>query len=287
MNISFKRLLENEINRNILIALKEDIGKGDLTSNFIEKNSLSTAKIFCNENAIFCGKAWLDKIIKKQKSLKIKWQVKDGDFIQKGHCICEINGSTREILSIERVCLNFIQTLSGTATLTNQFANIIRKTESQIYDTRKTIPGIRFSQKYAVKIGGGVNQRLGLFDMALFKENHFSANGTFETLLNKIKAKNLTNSIQIEVENLNQLKIALKYSVKNILLDNFSNSQIKKAIDMANKNTILEVSGNVTQKTVLKIAKLGKLRISIGSLTKNIQAIDFSMLIEDKKSRST
>ena len=287
MNIPFKRLLENEINRNILIALKEDIGKGDLTSNFIEKNSLSTAKIFCNENAIFCGKAWLDKIIKKQKSLKIKWQVKDGDFIQKGHCICEINGSTREILSIERVCLNFIQTLSGTATLTNQFVNIIKKTESQIYDTRKTIPGIRFSQKYAVKIGGGGKQRLGLFDMALFKENHFSANGTFETLLNKIKAKNLTNSIQIEVENLNQLKIALKYSVKNILLDNFSNSQIKKAIDMANKNTILEVSGNVTQKTVLKIAKLGKLRISIGSLTKNIQAIDFSMLIEDKKSCSS
>ena len=287
MNISFKRLLENEINRNILIALKEDIGKGDLTSSFIEKNSLSTAKIFCNENAIFCGKAWLDKIVKKQKSLKIKWQVKDGDFIQKGHCICEINGSTREILSIERVCLNFIQTLSGTATLTNQFVNIIKKTESQIYDTRKTIPGIRFSQKYAVKVGGGRNQRLGLFDMALFKENHFSANGTFETLLNKIKVKNLTNSIQIEVENLNQLKIALKYSVKNILLDNFSNSQIKKAIDMANKNTILEVSGNVTQKSVLKIAKLGKLRISIGSLTKNIQAIDFSMLIEDKKSRST
>lgn len=287
MNISFKRLLENEINRNILIALKEDIGKGDLTSNFIEKKSLSTAKIFCNENAIFCGKAWLDKIIKKQKSLKIKWQVKDGDFIQKGHCICEINGSTREILAIERVCLNFIQTLSGTATLTNQFVNIIKKTESQIYDTRKTIPGIRFSQKYAVKVGGGRNQRLGLFDMALFKENHFSANGTFETLLNKIKTKKLTNSIQIEVENLHQLKIALKYSIKNILLDNFSNSNIKKAIDMANKNTILEVSGNVTQKTVLKIAKLGKLRISIGSLTKNIQAIDFSMLIEDKKSRST
>lgn len=287
MNISFKTLLENEINRNILIALKEDIGKGDLTSNFIEKNSLSTAKIFCNENAIFCGKAWLDKIVKKQKSLKIKWQVKDGDFIQKGYCICEINGSTREILSIERVCLNFIQTLSGTATLTNQFVSIIKKTESQIYDTRKTIPGIRFSQKYAVKVGGGRNQRLGLFDMALFKENHFSANGTFETLLNKIKAKNLTNSIQIEVENLNQLKIALKYSVKNILLDNFSNSQIKKALDIAKKNTILEVSGNVTKKTVLKIAKLGKLRISIGSLTKNIQAIDFSMLIEDKKSCST
>ena len=287
MKISFKKLLENEINRNIIIALREDIGKGDLTSSFIEKNSLSTARIFCNQNAIFCGKAWLDKIVKKQKKLKIKWQVKDGDFIQKGHYICEINGSTREILSIERVCLNFIQTLSGTATLTNQFVNIIKKTESQIYDTRKTIPGIRFSQKYAVKVGGGKNQRMGLFDMALFKENHFSANGTFETLLNKIKAKNLTNSIQIEVENLNQLKIALKYSVKNILLDNFSNSQIKKAIDMANKNTNLEVSGNVTQKTILKIAKLGKLRISIGSLTKNIQAIDFSMLIEDKKSRST
>ena len=287
MTISFKTLLENEINRNILIALKEDIGKGDLTSNFIEKNSLSTAKIFCNENAIFCGKAWLDKIVKKQKSLKIKWQVKDGDLIQKGHCICEINGSTREILSIERVCLNFIQTLSGTATLTNQFVSIIEKTDSQIYDTRKTLPGMRFSQKYAVKVGGGRNQRLGLFDIALFKENHFSANSSFETLLNKIKAKNLTNSIQIEVENLNQLKIALKYSVKNILLDNFSNSKIKKAIDMANKSTILEVSGNVTQKTVLKIAKLGKLRISIGSLTKNIQAVDFSMLIEDKKSRAT
>jgi nicotinate-nucleotide pyrophosphorylase (carboxylating) len=146
---------------------------------------------------------------------------------------------------------------------------------------------MRFSQKYAVKVGGGSNQRLGLFDMALFKENHFSANETFETLLKKIKAKNLINSIQIEVENLNQLKIALKYSVKNILLDNFSHSNIKKAIGMANKNTIFEISGNVNQKTVLKIAKLGKLRISIGSLTKNIQAIDFSMLIEDKKSHAT
>jgi nicotinate-nucleotide pyrophosphorylase (carboxylating) len=146
---------------------------------------------------------------------------------------------------------------------------------------------MRFSQKYAVKVGGGSNQRLGLFDMALFKENHFSANATFETLLKKIKAKNLINSIQIEVENLNQLKIALKYSVKNILLDNFSHSNIKKAIGMANKNTIFEISGNVNQKTVLKIAELGKLRISIGSLTKNIQAIDFSMLIEDKKSHAT
>ncbi|MFY0649970.1 MAG: carboxylating nicotinate-nucleotide diphosphorylase [Methylophilaceae bacterium] len=287
MTIYFKKLLEKEINRNISIALKEDIGKGDLTANFIEKNSLSIAKIFCNENAIFCGKAWLNKIIKKQKSLKIKWHVKDGDSIQKDHCVCEISGSTREILSIERVCLNFIQTLSGTSTLSNQFVNIIKKTESQIYDTRKTIPGMRFSQKYAVKVGGGSNQRLGLFDMALFKENHFSANETFETLLKKIKTKNLINSIQIEVENLNQLKIALKYSVKNILLDNFSHSNIKKAIGMANKNTIFEISGNVNQKTVLKIAELGKLRISIGALTKNIQAIDFSMLIEDKKSHAT
>ena len=187
----------------------------------------------------FAGKHGLIKLLKSKK-FKNKWQVKDGDFIQKGHCICEINGSTREILSIERVCLNFIQTLSGTATLTNLYVSMIKKTESQIYDTRKTIPGMRFSQKYAVKVGGGRNQRLGLFDMALFKENHFSANGTFETLLNKIKAKNLTNAIQIEVENLNQLKIALKYSVKNTWIT-FLIQTLKKLLIWQTKNTF-EVS---------------------------------------------
>lgn len=275
-----KNKLKLEIIRHIKYSLKEDVGSGDLTKPFIKKNSFGYAKILSNESAIFCGKPWINEIIKTKKTLKVKWLVEDGEKIKKNTHIFSIYGELYEILSIERVCLNYIQTLSSTATITNSYVQKIQGTNAKIFDTRKTLPGMRLAQKYAVKIGGGSNHREGLYDFPLFKENHIMANNGIKKLLDKIKKKGQINLIQIEVENIEQLKIALSYSVKMILLDNFTIKDVKKALLLCGKNTVLEVSGNITNKNLINYAKLGPLRISIGGLTKNIQAIDFSMLIQ-------
>jgi nicotinate-nucleotide pyrophosphorylase (carboxylating) len=283
MQFKYKLKLLQEIKKHISLALSEDLGSGDLTKSFIPPKSDSLAKIITRQDAIFCGKLWINEIIKTRKSLKIKWLVKDGQKITKNQSICEISGSTRDILAVERVCLNYIQVLSGTATTTNTFVNLIKHTKSKVFDTRKTLPGMRLAQKYAVKVGGGQNQRLGLYDNALFKENHITANGSLLNLLEKLRQKKMFLNSQIEVESIDQLTTALKYPIKNILLDNFSVSNVKKALQITNYRINLEISGNINKKTILKYASLGKLRISVGLLTKDIQAIDFSMLIQSKK----
>ena len=287
MQFKYKLKLLQEIKKHISLALLEDLGSGDLTKSFIPPKSDSLAKIITRQDAIFCGKLWINEIIKTRKSLKIKWLVKDGQKITKNQSICEISGSTRDILAVERVCLNYIQVLSGTATTTNTFVNLIKHTKSKVFDTRKTLPGMRLAQKYAVKVGGGQNQRLGLYDYALFKENHITANGSLLNLLEKLRQKKMFLNSQIEVESMDQLTTALKYPIKNILLDNFSVSDVKKALQISNHKINLEISGNINKRTILKHASLGKLRISVGLLTKDIQAIDFSMLIQSKKTSNT
>ncbi|MGA1443321.1 MAG: carboxylating nicotinate-nucleotide diphosphorylase [Methylophilaceae bacterium] len=287
MQFKYKLKLLQEIKKHISLALSEDLGSGDLTKSFIPPKSDSLAKIITRQDAIFCGKLWINEIIKTRKSLKIKWLVKDGQKITKNQSICEISGSTRDILAVERVCLNYIQVLSGTATTTNTFVNLIKHTKSKVFDTRKTLPGMRLAQKYAVKVGGGQNQRLGLYDNALFKENHITANGSLLNLLEKLRQKKMFLNSQIEVESMDQLTTALKYPIKNILLDNFSVSDVKKALQISNHKINLEISGNINKRTILKYASLGKLRISVGLLTKDIQAIDFSMLIQSKKTSNT
>lgn len=287
MQFKYKLKLLQEIKKHISLALSEDLGSGDLTKLFIPPKSDSLAKIITRQDAIFCGKLWINEIIKTRKSLKIKWLVKDGQKITKNQSICEISGSTRDILAVERVCLNYIQALSGTATTTNTFVNLIKHTKSKVFDTRKTLPGMRLAQKYAVKVGGGQNQRLGLYDNALFKENHITANGSLLNLLEKLRQKKMFLNSQIEVESIDQLTTALKYPIKNILLDNFSVSDVKKALQISNHKINLEISGNINKRTILKYASLGKLRISVGLLTKDIQAIDFSMLIQSKKISNT
>ncbi len=287
MQFKYKLKLLQEIKKHISLALSEDLGSGDLTKSFIPPKSYSLAKIITRQDAIFCGKIWINEIIKTRKSLKIKWLVKDGQKITKNQSICEISGSTRDILAVERVCLNYIQVLSGTATTTNTFVNLIKHTKSKVFDTRKTLPGMRLAQKYAVKVGGGRNQRLGLYDNALFKENHITANGSLLNLLKKLRQKKMFLNSQIEVESIDQLTTALKYPIKNILLDNFSVTDVKKALQISNHKINLEISGNINKRTILKYASLGKLRISVGLLTKDIQAIDFSMLIQSKKTSNT
>ena len=216
--------------------------------------------------------------------IKIKWFIKEGAIVKKNQRLCEIYGKTKPILSGERVALNFLQTLSATSTITHQYVKAVKNTHAKIFDTRKTIPGLRIAQKYAVTIGGGNNQRMGLFDQILIKENHIKSSKKMDDLLSLSLKYAKNKDIQIEVENLNQFEKAIEIGFKNILLDNFSIKNLKKAVLLNKKRAVLEASGNITLKNVKKIALTGVNRISLGSLTKNIKAIDLSMKIETFKS---
>lgn len=280
-----KKTLAEAIKKNVKMALQEDIDNIDLSSQLIEAKSSVRAYVKSKELAIIAGIPWFNStFLILDPKVKIKWLVKEGEIVKKNQRLCEIYGKTRPILSGERVALNFLQTLSATSTITNQYVKAIANTPAKIFDTRKTIPGLRIAQKYAVTIGGGNNQRIGLFDQILIKENHIKASKKMGELL-PLALKYLKNKdIQIEVENLDQLKKAIDLGFKNILLDNFNIKNLKKAVLLNKKRAILEASGNITFKNVKKIALTGVNRISLGSLTKNIKAIDLSMKIEAFKS---
>ena len=278
-----KKVFQDAISTNINAALTEDLGKIDKTSQLISKNELGFATIKANQSAILCGSPWVNSCFKKlNKKIKINWLASDGQSIKKGQIICEIKGKYTDILAGERVALNFLQTLSATATETNTMVSLIKKYNTQLFDTRKTIPGLRIAQKYAVRIGGGENQRLGLYDQILIKENHIKSFLNLSDLLNEVKLNDEFNKIQIEVENLSQLKKVLSYGIKNILLDNFTISKIKEAIKINKNRAIFEASGNINKKNIANFAKTGVDRISVGLITKNIHAIDFSMNIDRK-----
>jgi nicotinate-nucleotide pyrophosphorylase (carboxylating) len=272
--------LISAIKQNVELALKEDIGKQDLSAMLVNATSKSLAVIISKERGVLCGTQWLNKTFKiLDPKIKIKWFLEDGDVFNANQKLCEINGSTRAILSGERVALNFLQTLSATSTETRKFVDLIKDKKSLIFDTRKTIPSLRVAQKYAVLIGGGNNQRFGLYDKILIKENHIKLNHNFKDLLSKSLRITKINNIQIEVENLIELKNALSVGFKNILLDNFSVTNLKKAVVITGRKAVLEASGNITLKNVKKIATTGVSRISVGSLTKSIRAIDLSLRI--------
>lgn len=236
--------------------------------------------LMAKQSAVLCGSAWFNKTFSTlNKNIQVKWFFKDGDSFKKGSKLCEIKGPYQDLLKGERVAINFIQTLSSVATNTHELTALIKNFPTKIYDTRKTIPGLRIAQKYAVLTGGGNNQRLGLFDQVLIKENHINAFDNLENLLKQLKKLKLANKIQIEIENINDLKLALAYDVKNILLDNFSIKRIREAIEINQKKALLEASGNITKKNIIHYAKTGVDRISLGTLTKNIKAIDFSVII--------
>jgi len=275
--------------KDVAAAITEDLGTGDITTNLLgkDKNKLTVALVKTNQEAILCGRIWFDNAFKNiQKKyrgpLKITWYKKDGDKIKNGDTICKIVAPLRTILVAERTALNFIQLLSGTATKTNLYSQEIKNNKIKLLDTRKTIPGLRAAQKYAVKCGGGFNHRFGLYDQVLIKENHITAElNSYEGFLDKISKIINFKKISIEVETLAELKILLKYKPKNILLDNFSLSNIKKASKMINKKiTTIEISGGINLKNIKKYSNLDIDFISIGDLTKNISSIDFSMLVE-------
>lgn len=280
MNITKKNLI-NAIEVNVNSAIDEDIKSQDKTSFITSSKLKGLATVKANQNGILCGISWFEKTFKKlDPNVKFKWFVDEAAPFSKDQKICEVLGKFNLILSGERIALNFLQTLSGTATVTNTYVKKIKSTSTKVFDTRKTIPGLRIAQKYAVKIGGGSNQRLGLYDSILIKENHIKSVGSIKKIIQLTKEKIKDTSYQIEVENLEQLEKAINNGAKNILLDNFSIKDIKKAISINKKQAILEASGNITISNILHYAKTGIPRISIGALTKNVEAIDFSMLIE-------
>ncbi len=274
-------MLADAIKTNITSALKEDLGKTDLTSNLLKNNIKGQVQIKTKEKGILCGKAWVDECFKQiDKNIKITWLVEDGESIRENQLICVVEGFIASILMGERVALNFLQLLSGTATSTAHFKNLIKSTTAKIFDTRKTIPGLRIAQKYAVLIGGGYNQRIGLFDQILLKENHKNTYNSIKDMLINIGH---IEKIQIEVENIKELEEALSLGVKNILLDNFSVKNCIESVKLNKNKALLEASGNINEKNILDYAKTGVDRISIGAITKNIKAIDFSMLFSPQK----
>ena len=274
------KIFKEAIDINVVSAIDEDIKNLDKTSVLISSKFNALAEIKAKERGVLCGIPWVEKTYKKiDPKLKFTWLVEEGGIFKKNQKICKIHGNFNSLLTGERIALNFLQTLSGTATITRTFVNKIKITSTILLDTRKTLPGLRIAQKYAVKIGGGMNQRLGLYDEILIKENHIKSVGSIEKILQKINTNQKISNYQVEVENLKQLQLAIKLGAKNILLDNFSISSTKKALEINRNFATLEVSGNININNILDYAKTGVSRISVGAITKNIEAIDFSMII--------
>lgn len=274
-------LLARHIHTNVRAALDEDIGGGDLTAQLLPEHSTARAKVITREAMVLCGTLWFEECFKTlDPDCRIDWQLAEGEPAQAGRTLCTIDGKVRALLTAERSALNFLQLLSGTATMTRQYVEATQGTRAKIMDTRKTLPGLRRAQKYAVRVGGGHNQRVGLFDGVLIKENHIAAAGGIGEVMEL--AFRLTPPhipIQIEVENRAELDEALLAGAKLILLDNFSLADMRLAVEHAAGRAELEASGGITLDNVRLIAETGVDRISIGALTKDIKAIDLSMRI--------
>jgi len=263
-------------------ALAEDVGSGDLTALLTPVDARAHAIITCRSPAVICGQAWAEACIRKlDPAAAITWLSAEGGLVAAGTLICDIRGKARALLTAERTALNFLQLLSAVATTTRRHVEAVAGTRAAIVDTRKTLPGLRLAQKYAVKTGGGTNHRLGLYDAILIKENHITAAGSVSAALKQAQKNAPANAwIQIEVENQSQLREALEAGAKMILLDNMSPDQMREAVTIAAGRAQLEASGGITLDNVRAIAETGVDRISIGSLTKDIKAVDLSMRFE-------
>jgi nicotinate-nucleotide pyrophosphorylase (carboxylating) len=260
------------------LALLEDIGQQDLTADLIPINTLADASIITRENATLCGQAWLEQVFKQlDPATIINWSFNDGEQMQANDIICTLHGPARTLLTGERTAMNFIQTFSATATLARLYADQVTGLAVQILDTRKTIPGLRTAQKYAVRCGGGYNHRMGLYDGILIKENHINAAGSIAAAIEQARLLHKGIAIEVEVENVDELEQALTAQADIILLDNFDIPALTKAVALNQGRAKLEASGGITLDNVRAIAQTGVDRISIGAITKDIRALDLSM----------
>jgi nicotinate-nucleotide pyrophosphorylase (carboxylating) len=267
------------IHHNVTNSLEEDIQTGDLSAQLLPATRISSAHIVTRQHGVLCGTQWFDECFRMlDPDCEINWLAKDGDKIYPGQMLCEVRGLARALLGAERNALNFLQTLSGTATQTRRHVDEVEGINVKIMDTRKTLPGLRQAQKYAVRVGGGYNQRIGLFDGILIKENHIVAAGGIQPVLEQVfRLAKPGISVQIEVESLTQLDEALTAGAKLILLDNFDLDNLRTAVQHTGKRAELEASGGITLENLREIALTGVERISIGTLTKDLQTIDLSM----------
>ena len=259
-------------------ALAEDVGPGDRTAALIPADAVACANILSREAAVLSGAPWVDEVFRQiDPTVRIDWLARDGERLSAGQTLCRLTGPARALLTGERTALNFLQTLSGTATLARRWADAVAGTGARILDTRKTIPGLRLAQKYAVTCGGCHNHRIGLYDAVLTKENHIAAAGSVAAALNAAAASAAGLEVEIEVENLDQLREALAAGARRVLLDNFPLARLREAVAIAGGRARLEASGGVTLDTVRAIAETGVDDISVGALTKDLRAVDLSM----------
>ncbi|MDO8264532.1 MAG: carboxylating nicotinate-nucleotide diphosphorylase [Gallionella sp.] len=273
-----------QIEADVKRALQEDVGDGDLTAALVPLDQMARATIVCRESAIICGQPWIIEVLRQiAPTAQAHWIVQDGQRCEVNQKIVEITGHARDLLTAERTCLNFLQTLSAVATKTAKYVKEVEGTRASILDTRKTIPGLRMAEKYAVRCGGGKNHRMGLYDAILIKENHIAAAGGLTAAYQATQRfAGQAAFIQVEVETINQLMEALQAGVTMVLLDNMSIDSIRKAVEMAKGRCSLEISGGVSFNSLKTLAQTGVDRISVGALIKDIAAVDFSMRFKDK-----
>jgi nicotinate-nucleotide pyrophosphorylase (carboxylating) len=270
--------LRPTIEANVRTALEEDLGGGDISAELIPASEWAQARVISRQTAVICGRAWVDEVFRQlDPNVQLQWLVEDGDKVEPDQLLLRLQGPARSLLSGERTALNFLQTLSGTATLSHTYAQRVAGTPVRLLDTRKTIPGLRLAQKYAVSCGGCHNHRLGLFDAFLIKENHIIACGGIEQAIETARHNHPDKPVEIEVETEVELEQALRAGADIVMLDNFSPERMRAAVKQAAGRAKLEASGNITDETLLQFANTGVDYISIGALTKHCQAVDLSM----------
>lgn len=274
-------ILREDVSRSVRQALEEDIGRGDVSAQLIDAETQARGRIITREAGIFCGHPWVIETCQQvDPRLSVKPAVEDGDSVASGDLLFSLTGPAQALLTAERTMLNFVQLLSGTATRTKHYADLISHTSAILLDTRKTIPGLRLAQKYAVRCGGGSNHRLGLYDQYLIKENHIAAAGSIEHAVRQARRQHPELKIEVEVETLEQLAEAIACSADIAMVDNFSVEQTREAVTMSRGRIALESSGGINEATITEIAETGVDYISLGALTKEVRPLDLSMRIE-------
>lgn len=275
------RVNEEIVRRDVIRALEEDLGTGDVTADLLPASQLARARVITRESAVLCGQDWFTACFHElDPAVSIDWQAEEGARVTPGQLLCHVHGTARALVSAERSALNFLQTLSATATATAVHVDAVRGTRTTILDTRKTLPGLRLAQKYAVRTGGGMNHRMGLYDAILIKENHIVAAGSLAAAVGRARILHPSIMVEVEVENFSELREALAVGVDRIMLDEFELDELVQAVTEVDGRVPLEVSGGVEMERVRAIAETGVDFISIGALTKHVRAIDLSMRIE-------
>jgi nicotinate-nucleotide pyrophosphorylase (carboxylating) len=270
--------LPQDIGECVARALAEDVGSGDVTAALLAAESAARARVVSREDCVLCGSAWFDEVFRRlDPGVRVAWHARDGDRVAAGQVLCELAGPARALLTGERTALNFLQTLSGTATAARRFADAVGHTATRILDTRKTLPGLRAAQKYAVRCGGCHNHRMGLYDMVLIKENHILAAGSIGAAVAAARRLHPALPLEVEVEDLGQLDEALAAGAAIVLLDNFDLPRLREAVARAAGRARLEASGNVDLEGIAAVAETGVDYVSVGAITKHLHAVDLSM----------